>query len=65
MKCYQRLMDSYPKHMVVMGYHYILRQLLRNVSMAIPVLRKNVMHWTGDLGWGGGQAHGGEDLFGQ
>jgi hypothetical protein len=58
------LLASHPKPMVVMGYHYILRQLLGYVSMALPVLRQNVSHWISECGWAGDVMPGGRELFG-
>ena len=58
------LRASSPKAMVVFGYHYILRMLLNPVSMTIPVLRQNVMHWVNDLHWTGPQSPKARDLFG-
>jgi len=47
------LLRSFPKEMVIMGYHYILRTLLHSVSMATPVLWQNVGHWINECGWTG------------
>jgi hypothetical protein len=58
------LLGSHPKPMVVMGYHYILRQLLGYVSLALPVLRQNVSHWISECGWAGDVMPGGRELFG-
>jgi len=58
------LLASHPKEMVVMGYHYTLHILLGYVSMAMPVLRQNVMHWVNDLHWAGPQSPKARDLFG-
>lgn len=58
------LLASDAKEMVVMGYHYTLHILLGYVSMAMPVLRQNVMHWVNDLHWAGPQSPKARDLFG-
>ncbi len=57
------LLSSHPREMVVMGYHATLNQLLRTVSMAIPVLKQNVHHWTQTLGWASSTSPGGRQLF--
>ena len=58
------LLSSHPQEVVVMGYHYTLHILLGYVSMAIPVLRQNVMHWVNDLQWAAPQSPKARDLFG-
>lgn len=58
------LLTDHPKEMVVMGYHYILRTLLGHVSMAISVLRQNIVHWIRDLGWEGCATPLADELFG-
>jgi hypothetical protein len=58
-----QLLSSYPREVVVMGYHATLRQILYTVSMAIPILRQNVNHWMKDLGWESSTAPGGKKLF--
>ena len=57
------LLGSHPREMVVLGYHYVLRQLLSCTWMAIGVIHQNVDHWTKDLGWVGSSSLGGKDLF--
>ena len=58
------LLARYAREMVVMGYHYILRTLLGYVSLALPILGRNVTHWIDDLGWAGSREPGSEELFG-
>lgn len=58
------LLAEHAKELVVMGYHYILRTLLGYVSLALPVLGRNVTHWVSDLGWVGGGVRVGQGLFG-
>lgn len=58
------LLQSRPRELVVMGYHYILQQLMRFVSMAVPVIRQDVSHWIRDLGWPAEMRTGAQDLFG-
>lgn len=58
------LLASHAKEMVVMGYHYTMHIILNYVSMAMPVLRQNVMYWVSDLHWVGPQSPKAQDLFG-
>ena len=57
------LLASQAKEMVVLEYHHILRTLLWAVSMAVPVLRLNVKHWTENLGWAVTTSRGARDVF--
>ena len=57
------LLASFPREMVVMGYHATLNQLLRAVSMAIPVVKLNVHHWTQTLGWAASSLPTSRQLF--
>jgi hypothetical protein len=45
-----QLFEERSREMVVMGYPYILRQLLGYVSQALPVILHNVDHWIGEHG---------------
>lgn len=58
-----QLLATFPREMVVMGYHATLNQLLRTVSMAIPVLKQNVHHWTQKLGWAASSSPTSRQLF--
>jgi hypothetical protein len=58
------LLKGRPREMVVMGYHYILRQLLGYISPALQVVIRNVNHWINDHGWAGSAMVHGKDLFG-
>lgn len=50
--------------LVVMGFHYILRILLDDVSMTLPIIHKNVNYWTDVLGWTPPGPTPAEKLFG-
>ncbi len=47
----ERLLKERSRELVVMGYHYILRQLLGYVSQALVVILHNVDHWIGKHDW--------------
>ncbi len=59
----RQLLGSHRREMVIMGYHATLNQLLRTVSMAIPVIKQNVHHWTQSLGWAAASSPSGRQLF--
>jgi hypothetical protein len=58
------LLRTFPKGMVIMGYHYILRTLLHSVSMAATVLWQSVGHWISECGWAGSKPKGTSNPFG-
>jgi len=61
----KRLLKDRPIQLVVLGFHYILRELMRYVSMAAPVIHQDVSHWVCDLGWKDDLGPSARDLFGE
>lgn len=59
----KELLALHQREMVVMGYHATLNQLLRTVSMAVPVITQNIHYWTESLGWAAASSPSGKELF--
>lgn len=57
------LLAAHPRELVVMTYHHILRTLLWNVSMAVPVICQNTDHWMNDLKWASPRKQSLQGLF--
>lgn len=51
----KNLLAQYPWEIIVIGHRAALRNLLRILSMAVPVLKQNTGHWIRNLGWVGGE----------
>jgi len=60
----ERLLENNDRNMVIMGYHYILRNLLSSVGQALQIIRQNILHWTRDLNWAKPTRLAMQDLFG-
>ena len=61
----EKLLKDRPIQLVVLGFHYILRELMRYVSMVAPVIHQDVSHWVCDLGWKDHLGPSARDLFGE
>jgi exo-beta-1,3-glucanase (GH17 family) len=57
------LLKRRPREKVVLGYHFILRQLLECVSQALQIIVQNVNHWINDHGWPSSTTEHGGDIF--
>lgn len=59
----ESLLRGRQREIVVMGYHYILRQLLACVSQTVQVIGQNVNHWVKDHGFAASKLVPGRSLF--